>query len=76
MGLYWKRATTQGALMATTLGIGVWIAGLNMAWGAAFPAQLAGVLAAFTGMVLGSLAPQWLGNQKGTIEPFAAEGAK
>ena len=37
---------------------------------------LAGVLAAFTGMVLGSLAPQWLGNQKGTIEPFAAEGAK
>jgi Na+/proline symporter len=46
-GLYWKRATTQGALCATVLGIGVWV--LFMATPAlheAFPQQLAGVLAA------------------------------
>ena len=60
-GLYWKRATTQGALCATVLGIGVWV--LFMATPAlheAFPQQLAGVLAAVVGMVAGSLVPQWV----------------
>ena len=70
MGLYWKRATTQGALLAVFLGIGVWLAGLNMAWGSAFPAQLAGVLSAFAGMLAGSLAPQWVRNQKTDVIPF------
>ena len=42
------------------MGIGVWVAGLTMAWGSVFPAQLAGVLAAGLGMVAGSLLPQWL----------------
>ncbi|WP_312529476.1 sodium:solute symporter family protein [Comamonas sp.] len=75
MGLYWKRATTQGALLAVFLGIGIWLAGLNMAWGAAFPAQLAGVLAAFTGMVLGSLLPQAIRNQKTDVQAFVADTA-
>ncbi|TDS70938.1 sodium:solute symporter family protein [Comamonas sp. JUb58] len=75
MGLYWKRATTQGALLAVFLGIGIWLAGLNMAWGAAFPAQLAGVLAAFTGMVLGSLLPQAIRNQKTDVQAFVAASA-
>lgn len=75
MGLYWKRATTQGALLAVFLGIGVWLAGLNMAWGSAFPAQLAGVLSAFAGMVAGSLAPQWVPNQKTDVIPFEPEAA-
>ncbi len=75
MGLYWKRATTQGALLAVFLGIGIWLAGLNMAWGAAFPAQLAGVLAAFTGMVLGSLLPQAIRNQKTDVQAFVADSA-
>nr|WP_312988850.1 sodium:solute symporter family protein [Comamonas koreensis] len=73
MGLYWKRATTQGALLAVFLGIGIWLAGLNMAWGAAFPAQLAGVLAAFTGMIVGSLAPQAIRNQKTDVQAFVAD---
>ena len=60
-GLYWKRATTQGALCATTFGIGVWVLFMLVpALGEAFPQQLAGVLAAAAGMVGGSLAPQWL----------------
>ncbi|MEG0922772.1 MAG: sodium:solute symporter family protein [Comamonas sp.] len=72
-GLYWKRATTQGALMAVGLGIGIWLAGLNMAWGAVFPAQLAGVLSAMAGMVAGSLAPQWIRNEKTDVVPFVRE---
>jgi solute:Na+ symporter, SSS family len=57
-GLYWRRATTQGALGAIGSGIGVWLVCLASPLGAAFPAQLAGVLAAVAGMVIGSLVPQ------------------
>ena len=57
-GLYWKRATTQGALAAIGFGIGTWLIFLVSPLGKAFPAQLAGVLAAALGMVIGSLAPQ------------------
>jgi SSS family transporter len=60
-GVYWKRATTQGALLAVLLGIGVWgVFALTPVLSEAFPQQLAGVFAAMVGMVLGSLAPQWL----------------
>ena len=58
MGLYWKKASTQGAIAAVVLGIGVWLLFLGTSWGEVFPAQLAGVLSAFAGMVVGSLAPQ------------------
>ncbi|HEX5356929.1 MAG TPA: sodium:solute symporter family protein [Aquabacterium sp.] len=58
-GLYWTRATTQGAILSIAGGIGVWGAFLaNSAWGEAFPGQLAGLIAALIGMVLGSLVPQ------------------
>ena len=64
-GLYWKRATTQGAIWATALGIGVWLLFIaSPTLHKAFPQQLAGVLAAFTGMVAGSLLPQWMKNQQ------------
>jgi len=62
-GLYWKRATTQGALCAIVLGLGFWLAFIALPVGAVFPAQLAGVLAAAVGMLAGSLAPQWLANR-------------
>ena len=57
-GLYWKRASTQGAVMAVALGIGVWLLFLVGPWGEDFPAQLAGLLASMVGMVVGSLSPQ------------------
>jgi SSS family solute:Na+ symporter len=58
-GLYWQRATTQGAILSIAAGIGVWGAFMsNSAWGEAFPGQLAGLIAALIGMVLGSLVPQ------------------
>jgi SSS family transporter len=64
-GLYWKRATTQGAIASVTAGIAVWIAFMPQVsvLGEFFPGQLAGLVAAVAGMLLGSLAPQWLPNR-------------
>jgi len=61
-GLYWKRATTQGAIFALVLGLLTWGLFLVTPAGEEFPAQLAGVLASLTGMVLGSLGPQAIRN--------------
>jgi SSS family transporter len=71
-GLYWKRATTQGALLSIVLGIAVWgcfvlndygYLGAGK-WGEACPGQLAGLLAALFGMVTGSLCPQWIADRR------------
>jgi Na+/proline symporter len=58
-GLYWARATTQGALCAITLGVVSWI-GLELLGPSdpVWPPQLVGFLAAGTGMVAGSLLPR------------------
>ncbi|VXC44076.1 sodium:solute symporter family protein [Massilia sp. 9I] len=60
MGLYWKRATTQGAILSIGAGILVWLLFFPQitSWGEHFPGQLAGLVAAFIGMFVGSLAPQ------------------
>ena len=64
MGLYWKRATTQGAIVSVAAGIAVWVLFFPQLGGEAlskeFPGQLAGLIAAFLGMIAGSLAPQIL----------------
>lgn len=70
-GLYWKRATTQGAVASVVLGLGVWLAFmLTPALGEAFPQQLAGLTAAFLGMGLGSLLPQLLRDHKGHVHHY------
>lgn len=61
-GLYWSRATTQGAVFSIVLGLLSWLLFLTTAAGEAFPAQLAGVLGAAAGMLIGSLGPQALRN--------------
>lgn len=60
MGLYWKRATTQGALVSVIGGLLSWV--LMEAFGSEsiWPPQLVGLLVAFAGMIAGSLAPQWI----------------
>ena len=63
-GLYWPRATTQGALFSIGAGLGVWLALTLTPAGAEFPAQLAGVLASLAGMLIGSHMPQGIRNQK------------
>lgn len=64
-GLYWKRATTQGAILSIVLGIGTLVLfTLHKGLAEAFPGQLAGVLLALTGMLAGSLLPQWIGDRR------------
>jgi len=69
-GLYWKKATTQGAVWSIVLGISLWaivsfsssipgLAGLD----SLIPSQLSGLFGAILGMVAGSLGPQWIGNR-------------
>ncbi|MFM6996329.1 MAG: sodium:solute symporter family protein [Limnohabitans sp.] len=65
-GLYWRRASTQGAVFAILLGLLTWLLFLVTPAGEAFPAQLAGLLASLAGMLIGSLGPQALRNQHGS----------
>ena len=64
-GLYWSKATTQGAILSIALGLSTWLLLLMTPAGEEFPAQLAGVLASLAGMLIGSLAPQVLKNKHG-----------
>ena len=66
MGLYWKRATTQGAILSIAGGLLTWVLFFEQitGWGVHFPGQLAGLIMAFVGMVVGSLAPQVLVNRR------------
>jgi solute:Na+ symporter, SSS family len=62
-GLYWKRATTQGAALSIAAGLVSWI-GMEIAspegmW----PPQFVGLLMSFSGMLAGSLLPQWYGGK-------------
>ncbi|MDE3241998.1 MAG: sodium:solute symporter family protein [Nitrospirota bacterium] len=54
-GLYWKRATNQGALCAIVAGLATWV---SLEWfgpqGSVWPPQLVGFLMAGAGMVAGS----------------------
>ena len=65
MGLYWQRATTQGAIVSLAAGIGTWILFFPQitTLGEVFPGQLAGLVAAFIGLIAGSLLPQVLRNR-------------
>lgn len=77
-GLYWSRATTQGALFSVVLGLGTWLFFVvTPPLAEAFPQQLAGVIAALAGMIGGSLMPQWVANHKGHVHHYegSAEGA-
>jgi SSS family transporter len=70
-GLYWRRATTQGAVFAIVLGLVTWLLFLATPAGEVFPAQLAGLLAAVVGMVVGSLGPQAIRNAHGSHHKLA-----
>lgn len=59
-GLYWKPATSQGALASIFLGLSSWILLEIFASEGFWPPQLVGVLMSLGGMIVGSLAPQFI----------------
>ena len=56
MGLYWKKATNLGAMLAVVFGLIVWIFYELYNPDGLVPPQLGGLVASFTAMVVGSLA--------------------
>ncbi len=62
-GAFWKRATTQGALVATLGGLLSWIMiEVMIGESSLVPPQLIGLVISAVGMVAGSLLPQWIGH--------------
>jgi len=60
-GIYWKRATTQGAILSIASGIGAWqifdkFGGEDLT----IPAPMFGLAASLIGMIIGSLLPQMI----------------
>jgi Na+/proline symporter len=63
-GVYWKRATNQGALLSIFLGLTTWLAVLIVGPEDPFiPAQFAGLIASASGMIVGSLMPSYFGHE-------------
>jgi Na+/proline symporter len=60
-GVYWKRATNQGAILSSLMGLFTWLAMLVFTEDPLLPAQFAGLIASAVGMVAGSIAPQKIG---------------
>lgn len=58
-GIYWKRATQQGALLSIILGLISWVSFEVFAPEEFWPPQLVGVLMSLAGMLIGSLLPQY-----------------
>jgi Na+/proline symporter len=68
-GVYWKRATNQGALLSIFLGLTTWLAMLIAGPEDPFlPPQFAGLIASAFGMVVGSLLPTCFGHEV-LVEP-------
>ena len=65
-GLYWPRATTQGAVYSIVLGLLTWLILLATPAGTEFPPQLGGLLMGVLGMLIGSLGPQAMKNRHGS----------
>ncbi len=60
-GLYWSRATTQGALFSIAAGLSTWVLCEVLVHSEIWPAQLLGLMASAGGMLAGSLLPQRIG---------------
>jgi Na+/proline symporter len=62
-GIFWKRATSQGALAAIFGGILTWVmVELMIGEASPVPPQLVGLGVSMLGMFAGSLLPQWVGH--------------
>jgi Na+/proline symporter len=70
-GLYWKRASTQGALFAVFGGLGTWVLLEVLQPETIWPPQLVGLIAAICGMIAGSLSPHVVGRPSPHVERHA-----
>ncbi len=70
-GLFWRRATPQGAMMSVVFGLVAWGIAELSAPDALIPPQFVGLAASIFGMVMGSLAPRIAG---GSGHPDAVRG--
>ena len=66
-GVYWSKASTQGAVFSMTFGLVVWVFLEATAPEGLWPPQLAGLLAAIVGMVVGALLPQMIASPEQVI---------
>ncbi|MCZ8014694.1 MAG: sodium:solute symporter family protein [Limnobacter sp.] len=59
-GLYWKRATSQGAVCSIIVGISSWLIAKNFFPSEIWPPQLLGMVLGLFTMIIASLIPQWI----------------
>ena len=71
-GIYWSRATRQGAAASSLAGLATWLTLEVVNPEGLFPPQFAGLLASIAGMLFGSLLPQWYGRSDPRPQPHAA----
>ena len=62
-GMFWKPATRQGGLAAILLGLASWLTCEVAFADATVPPQMVGLLFSISGMVFGSLLPQWISDR-------------
>jgi solute:Na+ symporter, SSS family len=75
-GLYWHRATTQGAVLSIVLGTVTWLVfTFVQSLAESFPPQLAGLMTALLGMLAGSLLPQMIHDKKGHVHHYEGSSA-
>ena len=62
-GLYWKRASNQGAMLSIVLGVGAWLSMEYFKPETYWPPQLIGLLFSISGMFIGSMLPNLIPRQ-------------
>lgn len=63
LGLYWKRATSQGAVLSIIVGVSSWLIAKNFFPSDIWPPQLLGMVLGLGTMIVGSLLPQWIAHK-------------
>ncbi|VWX37037.1 MULTISPECIES: sodium:solute symporter family protein [unclassified Limnobacter] len=59
-GLYWKGATSQGAVWSIIVGVSSWLIAKNFFPSEVWPPQLLGMVLGLFTMIIASLLPQWI----------------
>jgi len=59
-GLYWKRASNQGAMASIVFGVGAWLSMEHFQPDTYWPPQLVGLLFSIAGMLIGSMLPNMM----------------